>query len=533
MPQRLSFAFFACLLALAGCALLAVGCGGPAPAVDAATADAFVAADGGTDAFVPVPDSCDMAELTTLDGLMGDTVSADFDTTMTMTRPRDLGLRCGNASGEVRWADQEVVEFHVPGTGPVGVRFSAVNDGTQIDFNTVIQVRRGDCRMVPAESFPPSCFDNAAATEVRSAGGVQAMGGDTLYFFITGYSDPPASEMTVDEGTIHVEFTVEANTAPTLNSASVILAGTETIVTAEATDAEGPILGYVLAFYTAAGRLDIFGDGVADDNDVLTLAFESVDRAGTTYTGHDTIRAMTEYTIAGYCRAVGCTQLGIRVFDEGYAGSAELRVDVEEAAFVGVGGVCDTTHLCGEGLVCSGGICAITPAVMTACAAAMDLVIPLPTTTATNVRVTGTIPAGTGTFGSTCGMTPGRERIWRLTVPAGHFDARLTTDVAGTAAATDTVMYVRAICEDPASQLAMGCNDDITMSNLHSTLSFRDIPEGDYYVFVETYTGATAAYGLSATLVPVLDPGAACDPAGLTNRCATGTCPAGASPVCP
>jgi hypothetical protein len=533
MPQRLSS--FACLsiaLSLTGAGLL--GCDPPVASVDAATPDAFAPVDAGSDAFV-FPDSCDMAEITTIDGVMGDTVSADFDTTMTTTRPRDLGLNCGNAGAEIRWAEQEVIEFHVPGTGPVGVQFTAVNDSTQMDFNTVIQVRHGDCRMVPATSFPPSCFDNASPTEVRSAGGVQAMGGDTLYFFVTGYSDPPASEGTVDEGTIHVEFTVEPNTPPTITSGSAVLAGTEAIITAEATDAEGPIAGFVMTFFTAMGQIDLTGDGVANDNDTLTFLFESVDRAAPMYTGHISIGMADGYRIAEYCREVGCTQFGLRVFDQGYAGSSELRVDVEEAALVGVGGTCDTTHICGDGLVCTSGMCAITPAVVMACAAAMDLVIPMPTTTATNVRVTGTIPAGTGSFGSTCGMTPGRERIWRLTVPAGHFDARITTDVAGTAAATDTVLYVRDVCEDPASQLPMGCNDDIDTARMlyHSTLAFQDLAEGDYYVFVETYTGATAAYGLSATLVPVLDPGVACDSTGVANRCATGTCPAGAGAVCP
>jgi hypothetical protein len=187
------------------------------------------------------------------------------------------------------------------------------------------------------------------------------------------------------------------------------------------------------------------------------------------------------------------------------------------------------------GLACTAGMCTITPAVMTACAGAMELAIPMPDTTATNVRVSGTVTAGTGVFSGSCGMTPGRERLWRLTVPPGHFDVRLTTDVAGTAAATDTVIYVRSTCEDPATELAMGCNDDIDTPSMryHSALAFQDMPEGEYTVFVEIFGGAAAAYGLSATLIPVLDPGIACDPAGLMNRCATGTCPAGAGSVCP
>ena len=533
MPQRLSsFACFcSCLVALTS--LAAVGCGGPVVEVDAAVADASSAPDGGTDAFVPIPDSCDMGELTAVDGVMGETVSVDFDTTMTTTRPRDLGLRCGNPSGEVRWAEQEVVEFHVPGTAPVGVRVSAVNDGTAIDFDTVIQVRRGDCREVPVDSFPPSCFNDATATEVRSGGGVQAMGGDTLYFIITGYSEPPASEMTVDAGAIHVEFTVEANTAPTLTDASVTLANAETLINVVATDAEGPIVGYVLSFYAGARRLDIFGDGVADDNDILTLAFESVDRVGTTYTGTDIIRSMTEYTIAGYCRAVGCTQLGIRVFDSGYAGSTELRVDVEEALISDFGEVCDSRHLCGSGLVCSAGTCTATSAATSLCGVAPVLGVPTPTTTATSQRVTGTITSGTGNFNGSCGATPGRDALWRFTVPPGRFDVRLTTDVAGTGAATNTVLYLRSTCIDGRTEVV--CNDDLSGSAIHSAISLTEPAPGDYTIFVEVSGGAmaTTGYGLSATLVPVLDPGVACDPAALANRCGTGVCPAGASPVCP
>jgi hypothetical protein len=53
-------------------------------------------------------------------------------------------------------------------------------------------------------------------------------------------------------------------------------------------------------------------------------------------------------------------------------------------------------------------------------------------------------------------------------------------------------------------------------------------------VFVEPYmAGMATAFTLEVSLRPVLGSGAACDPAQLRNRCATGACPSGATPVCP
>lgn len=121
--------------------------------------------------------------------MLGEAVSVFLDTSMTRSRPRDLGLACGNVEAELRWAPQEVIELHVPGEGPVAIEFDTARDGTPFEFNTVVQVRR-ECERVPTGIFPPSCFDDISDTpgaeEYRSAGEIAAMGGDVLYFYVTG-----------------------------------------------------------------------------------------------------------------------------------------------------------------------------------------------------------------------------------------------------------------------------------------------------------------------------------------------------------
>lgn len=523
MARRSTLALpFAYLLALAACD------NGAPPAIDGGTDAASL-----PDATYRAPDSCDMTHLHTLDGMAGGTVSIDLDTTMTTTRPRDLGPGCGNTASDIRWAPQEVIEFHVPGTGMQGVRFTTDAAATSpINLNTLIQVREGECRMIPAGAFPPTCFDDVdPATNLHSTGGITVMGGTTLYFIVTGYSNPPAGQMAVSEGTIHVDFSVAPNTPPTITAGTVLFSGVDTKITATATDAEGPIAGYAMQLYNAAGGIDTNGDGTFSDADSFVFTFDTVDNTAPTYRGHSLISGMV-YRFAEACRQAGvlCTQFGLRVFDQQYALSAELRVNVQEAQYVGVGATCDESHLCVGGLSCSGGSCGAVPAASTECGGAMDIVLATPTTASTTMTVSGSTPAS-GVFVGSCGGGMGGEGIWHLAVPAGDYDLSLTTDVGGTA--VDTLVYVRRACLDQTTELAMGCNDDINYpSNPRSHLTFRDITPGDYYIFVETYDGAPGAYHLQATLLPVLASGTACDPSMVNYRCVTGVCGA-TSHVCP
>jgi hypothetical protein len=536
MAQLASFTSSSLLLGLGLVGACTLGACGTTPPPTTTPTDAGPDTYVAPDAWLP-PDSCDMAEITALEGMAGGTVSVDFDTRMTATRPRDLGNSCGNTAADIRWAAQEVVAFHVPGTGMQGVHFSTSNTMTQIDFNTLIQIREGNCRAVPTASFPPTCFDDVSQTNLAAEGGITVMGGTTLFFFITGYSHPPAGEMAVDEGTVHVDFMVAPNTPPVLVSGVSAFSGVDTIVEATATDAEGPIAGFSIGFVNAMGRIDINGDGAANGDDVLVIGFDTVDRAAPMYTGHALISGTTEYALANYCHqaAVACTQIVLRVFDQSYAVSNEIMVAAADAPFVGIGETCDALHLCPPGLNCTGGSCAVIPGATAECSAAGEFALTLPTTTATQSYVTGTVGSGAGVFQASCAATPGREQIWHLTVPAGTWDLALTTAVTGTATTADTVLSLRGVCADQSTELPMGCNDDIDLAgrNYRSAVSFRDIAPGEYWALVEAFgSGGATPYTLQATLTPVLASGAACDPAMSGYRCATGTCGA-TSHVCP
>ncbi|MFO0684229.1 MAG: hypothetical protein U0234_19405 [Sandaracinus sp.] len=506
------------------CTLVLAACGSPAvlPAP----------VDGGTDAYARPdafrgPDSCDMEHLHVLEGMANGTVGIDFDTTMSDTRPRDLGLGCGNPAGDIRWAPQEVVELHVPGTGMQAVTFTTNNTMTAQNFNTVLQVRTGGCRDVPTATYPFTCFDDVSATNFATRGGITVMGGTTLYVIVTGWSHPPAEQGTVDHGMVHVDFTVAPNTPPTIDSGSVIFADVNVVNTIHVTDAESTLIGYTFRLYTVDGGVDLDGNGTFDAEDQFFQPFESVDATAPTYVAHSFIDGMNEYTFAAYCRSIGCTEWGLSVFDQGYAQSAEVRVPVQEAQEVGIGATCDDTHLCAAGLACTSGACIVTAAATTACMRAQDLVIPTPTTGATSTTVSYNIGTGAGVFEGSCAPTAGKESIYHLVVPAGDYDLLVTTDIPATT--SDTVLYVRSACTDGTTELPMGCNDDVMYpSNVQSTVSFRDIAPGDYYVFIEGYGsgGSATPFSLTATLTPVIASGGTCDPALHDYRCATGTCSA-------
>jgi Ca2+-binding RTX toxin-like protein len=211
--------------------LLLAACDGTPPISDAGV-DAGLPDSGPPDAGPPL--AC--TETMTVDGVLGDTVSVMFDTAMTETRPRDLGLTCGNAEAELRWAPEEVVELHVPGTGPVAVDLDTVSSGeTDADFNTVLQVRT-QCEHVPQGIFPPTCFDDFSQTDFRSRGSFMATGGQTYFIIVTGFSHPPADQGTVDRGHVRLDITVHDNAPPTITSGSLILAGNDTLVGAGGSD---------------------------------------------------------------------------------------------------------------------------------------------------------------------------------------------------------------------------------------------------------------------------------------------------------
>jgi hypothetical protein len=502
--------------------------------MDAGT-DAGVAADSGPPDSGP-PLTC--SDVTPLEGVLDGTVSVSFDTSMSETRPRDLGLGCGNVESELRWAPQEVVELTVPGTGAMAITLDTRFDGdTKDTFNTVLQVRR-DCEAAPTDVFPPTCFDDAAQNDFRSNGTFTAMGGETVYVIVTGFSSPPAEQGTVDRGRVRLDVTVRQNSAPTISEGSLLLALEDTLVGASGSDADADVRGVALNFYAGGELLDIYGDGQATENgDVYVVFFEPAPTTAD-YVGSATVLG-SAVQLAGYLRNVGADRAQMRVFDEAWTLSDGLMVDVVEANTVGLGETCDRTNVCRREMSCVSGVCAASGPAASACGRAVAIEIPAFTTEASAAMATGSNAAGMGNFAPSSAdcvdpmAVVGTEAIYVVTIPDGvTADLLVTTDLPGTAAATDTVVYLRGECADSGTELA--CNDDINTSGMiyQSNVEARGLAAGDYYIFVELYGGArsTTSHQLRATLRPVLASGEACDMAGVLNRCATGSCAGGLCP---
>ena len=59
----------------------------------------------------------------------------------------------------------------------------------------------------------------------------------------------------------------------------------------------------------------------------------------------------------------------------------------------------------------------------------------------------------------------------------------LSTNVAGSSVETDTVVYVREQCRNPATEIA--CNDDSNEDNYLSETGFRAEAGASYWIFVD------------------------------------------------
>jgi hypothetical protein len=299
----------------AAAVLAAAGCDGAPATPDARPEEP----DAGT------PFAC--AAPTVVDLALGETRTVMLDTSTTTSRPRDLGLFCGNWEPTVAWAPQEVIEVRVPGDGQVAVLFDAVWDETLLDFDTVLQVRR-DCSRPEPGLFPETCFDDADSLEIRSRGGANAMGGETLFLYVTGFSDPPAMRMAVDRGPVRVDVTARPNTTPTITSGSLRLVVNDVQISASGFDPDGDVLGVAMNFLGPSGALlDIYGDGEATpEGDVFIVRF-SPQPTETSYVGNGLVSG-TRVNLAGYLRAVRASQAIFRVFDEARASSEMFSVTI-------------------------------------------------------------------------------------------------------------------------------------------------------------------------------------------------------------
>lgn len=509
-------------------ALGLAGCDGGTPGTDGGV-DAAIEEDAGP------PLTC--ANVMQLTAVLDDTVSVTFDTAMTETRPRDLGLACGNTEAELRWAPQEVVEVTIPGDpgSTYAVEFTSNVPGTDPNFNTVIQAR-DSCEHVPAQSFPPRCFNDIAADEFRTSGAITVPGGTVLYFIITGFSDPPAEQMTVDRGTVEVDFTVRRGDAPTISDGYLRLAGDDVRIQLTGNDPNADVRGVAMNFYGSDGALlDIYGDGAAtEDGDIFVVRFDAPPATGMDWTGGAWVYA-TDINLGPYLRSARVAEVQFRVFDAAWGVSAPLRRPIEEGTLVGLGETCDDDHYCRLEMVCSSGVCVPDAAVGRLCDGAPDISVPATEFMGATVTRMGTTGAGEGLIDIPGDCVRGdvyagigAEAVYKVDVPLAAFDLLLTTDLPGTGM-TDTILYVRSQCPDSGTLL--GCNDDVASGVAGSQLELRDLTMGTYYVFVERYRGlasGTIPHELGVTVRPIVASGQTCDAA--TTRCATGTCTAGMCP---
>lgn len=524
------------------------------PSEDAGVPDADAAAPEDAGAF-----ACAFPNVVT--GVLGQSVDVALDTSSTDLRPRDLGLLCGNTDPAVRWAPQAIVQYEVPGTGGVAVFFTTRNSGTAANFDTVIQVRRDCASPPPFEDgrFPePTCFEdstaNTSSPDFRSEGTVQATGGETLFFVVTGFSEGIVPGLD-DRGPVTLRITPEANEPPTLTGAVPFVFGNDVYVRLSGTDPDDNVRGAIMNFRVNGAVLDIYGAGTNDPN-ISALIFDPAPGEVRNAIARPQIplfltapppsgvegewnledsRVNLTPTLGSFL-ASGIQQVGIRLYDTSYALSAEQVVNVVfNAQRVGYGEDC-AADLCEQPYLCESNVCSATTVAQNACdpANVIDSGLVATSTAYASQQTTVRVPPGLGGFGTpscvAAGNAAAREVVVGVSVPAaGRYDllASTDTDVTGT---LDTIISLRTTCLDPRTEVPDGCSDNISGSNRASAIAILDAAPGDYFLLVEPAgtSGSIQArdVGIDFELRPVVGAGAQCDPAGVTSRCDVGTCTA-------
>ena len=503
---------------------LALGCPNPTPPSSDAGADApsaRVDAAFGPDAYTMAPDAArdafDAAALGTcarprlVDVTLGAPTVVRGDTARGVRGPLDL-VNCGNTSPLSR-PPQDVLAVRVPGTGITAVAFD-LRTGTDANFDTIVQVRTA-CDVAPTDATT-TCFDNVENV-VQSAGAFTAMGGSTVYLVVTGFDGA------VSEGAYTVTFAAINNAPPVLTAASARRVNIERLeVRGTGSDADANAVGFALQYLNASGALITGASGVGP----FAMNFDSAPPG--TFTNALATRALVALEPA----FASATSLRVALIDAFGATSATRDVRIDDRIEMAYGESCDALRGCAEPNVCAAATCQATAPLRAACTAAMSVTLDAPNTTSTVSPQTAGIPIGAGLFNSCDGA--GGERIFHVTVPSGRADLIVSTVVDGTAAAFDTVVYVRRVCGNALTEIA--CNDDYGVEgDYRSRVEVRDIVAGDYAVFIDSYApiDPRATVAFESVLRPVIAAGAACDAAGALNRCAAGACPSSGAALCP
>jgi hypothetical protein len=342
-----------------------------------------------------------------------------------------------------------------------------------------------------------------------------------VHLIVTGYAIPDEA---AEQGrwTMAVDVRESAPTL-TLTAGEAKRFGAERYeLLVDGADSDGDVIGVLASFLDATGApISFMGFPALDwDFDISHEGETTFEDALITIDFPDFVSA-----------TAAATQVQIALFDRfGYM-TDPMTFPIRNVTIVGRGEACNADALCRTELECIADTCQVPPAVVTACTAASAL-----TFTDGAASAPGSLEPGTGHLDPSCanGTTPHAEDLYTVEVPAGAFDLIASTDNTATGAA-DTAVFIQSTCGDSETEVA--CHDDVDFAggNARSIAVIQDVAAGTYTIAVEivgTHDAATA-YELDVRLRPVIGEGVSCDPMQIMNRCSTGACPTGDTPVCP
>ena len=215
----------------------------------------------------------------------------------------------------------------------------------------------------------------------------------------------------------------------------------------------------------------------------------------------------------------------VRLNDELGLKSAPLRVFVDTPRRVGIGEACDErTTVCDPEHECTG-TCGPTLARRLACetALASPRTLEAPVGSARSVTEAIQQPLDSeGRFTASCSEARDNpEALLVVDVPMGvRADLVVESEAVPRGSAA---IYRRAVCVEPTSEDACAAGDSFDSARL----VVEDVSPGLHHLFIDL-SGMTwpAPTGVSSVigLRPLLDPGEACDPEEIENRCAGARC---------
>jgi hypothetical protein len=102
-------------------------------------------------------------------------------------------------------------------------------------------------------------------------------------------------------------------------------------------------------------------------------------------------------------------------------------------------------------------------------------------------------------FAGTCGGSGGQDVTYEVQIAA---PSRFVAEIGSMTSTWDTVLHLRSVCNDQATQLA--CNDDYTGIGLLSHIEAASLDAGTYYLTVDGLgSWASGAYTVNVTITPL------------------------------